>query len=753
VNYSQEPARSPRLNPFAFPSDTDFRFVVLVAAILGSCLYMYNWLFNVVPGSSRALVETAARCQAVGPRAQNAGAAIQDLLGLNVTQTPQQAAFVAASNAYASCIAPYNQALALWMLGGVALVWALGFAIYWVIPTWKIKRGNLVPLPMEDVPEVGTYLQELSAEAELRKPPTFLWNPLNQAPSGVAFGRLGRYYVALTGGLVRTFYTDRERFRGIMLHELAHLRNGDVDKTYLSVAVTLAFVVAAVTPFALVLARADSDTALQLLWRVAVLIGLVAFSFCAVLRSRETYADVRASSWGASANGLRQVLKELPSAHAGGWQRWLRLHPEPRDRIAHLESTDSLFGLQFWEAFAAGLAVAIAAPNVQNLIQVGTTRVQQATLGPLVAGLIFGPLLVGIVGLQVWRATFAARARGRPTPRVGVVALGVAAGLALGQPLSLRAAIGTTDQPNDVMSFVFNLLWGGLALIGLALFFRWLMGAASTWLEVSFESRSPQPSYVLGLTVASGVLAAWLAVLFFLRDFAEIVPLGPASLASLGIAVLLVLGVPLVTWWILPGAVTFAAVISVWALPLGAWLRSRASTPRRASWAFLDRPASIAGAGPGGVSLRGPLRTGLVAAVVFVILLIVLRFGARLIVSEATRDSDQFKVGFYVLWLLLATLVEAGVAATVAWRATQLAAVQGLFAASVAGFAMAMGILTVNLVFGGTLGPGFAGQTVWLVIAGGSLVVTPVALASAALGGRNGRVEQSSESALEAMPA
>jgi hypothetical protein len=39
--------------------------------------------------------------------------------------------------------------------------------------------------------------------------------------------------VALGGGLVTQFYSDRPRFRAVVLHELAHLRNADVDKIYL----------------------------------------------------------------------------------------------------------------------------------------------------------------------------------------------------------------------------------------------------------------------------------------------------------------------------------------------------------------------------------------------------------------------------------------------------------------------------------------------------------------------------------------
>ena len=47
------------------------------------------------------------------------------------------------------------------------------------------------------------------------------------------------------------FYTDQPAFRAVLLHELAHLRNGDVDKTYLTLAIWRAFVAGALIPFAL----------------------------------------------------------------------------------------------------------------------------------------------------------------------------------------------------------------------------------------------------------------------------------------------------------------------------------------------------------------------------------------------------------------------------------------------------------------------------------------------------------------------
>ena len=52
------------------------------------------------------------------------------------------------------------------------------------------------------------------------------------------FGHAGRSYLALNGGLVTRFYKDRELFRIIVLHELAHIRNADVSKTYFAVAIS-----------------------------------------------------------------------------------------------------------------------------------------------------------------------------------------------------------------------------------------------------------------------------------------------------------------------------------------------------------------------------------------------------------------------------------------------------------------------------------------------------------------------------------
>ena len=142
------------------------------------------------------------------------------------------------------------------MIGPIALsagvlLWGLAVLIYWFFPLWKIWRARLVPLPSSEIPEIVAYLTDLCREVGLSRLPTFLWDPLNPAITALAFGRLQRYYVALSGGLVTQFYTDRPAFRAILLHELAHLYNADINKTYFAIATWQAFAVTAVAALSL----------------------------------------------------------------------------------------------------------------------------------------------------------------------------------------------------------------------------------------------------------------------------------------------------------------------------------------------------------------------------------------------------------------------------------------------------------------------------------------------------------------------
>jgi Zn-dependent protease with chaperone function len=419
-----------RLNPFVFPSDTDFRFVLLIISVLGSSLLIYKALYNSLPAHT----------------------------------------------------APLRSSQNAWVIGGVVLLLVVAAVIYWAFPVWKMRRDKLEPLEAEDAPEIVTYLAELCREAGLPSPPLFVVNPLNPTSTGLAFGRLGRYYIVLNAGLVTRFSKDRPAFRAVLLHELAHLRNADVDKTYFSLAIALAFLIAAVVPLAISRLGRPLGETFDMGWRVLALGMLVYLTLSAVLRAREVYADVRASVWDGLAGGLSRMLKSLPQPKGGRWGRYVAFHPDPCDRRQALNDTQYLFRMGFWEAFGTGIAATIAFQNVGDIVP--TSVPIFSTLG---AGLIFAPLIVGGVGSGIWRAALAALV-GRTMPRgTGRLALGLGLGLLLGQYLSLATfALSTsTFALTGLNLFVFDVLWIGVVLISSWFFLYWIAAGAWTWMEVA----------------------------------------------------------------------------------------------------------------------------------------------------------------------------------------------------------------------------------------------------------------------------
>jgi Zn-dependent protease with chaperone function len=331
--------RVTRLNPFAFPSDTDIRFVTLIVAVIGASLFIYYALYYAIPTNADYSRMIEPQCFAAHPPYSG-------------NSTAQQLAQV---TAYFQCVKPLDQSEAEWVSLGMALLLSVAGAIYWAFPSWKIWRGGLKLLGTENAPpDLVAYLRDLCRESGLSRSPVFLLNPYRSARSGMTFGRLGRYYVVLNSGLVMQFRTARPAFRAVVLHELGHIRNADVDKTYFTIAIGWAFGVAALVPWVAVQFlppwRFDQTFFLNFFnvgWRILILAVLIYLTRNAILRAREVYADVRASVSDGQADALGRVLQALPRPKGRHWQYLLRKHPDPQERCQALDDTSRLFRLEW----------------------------------------------------------------------------------------------------------------------------------------------------------------------------------------------------------------------------------------------------------------------------------------------------------------------------------------------------------------------------------------------------------------------
>jgi Zn-dependent protease with chaperone function len=277
------------------PAGTTTLFALLIAGVLATTSVVYVLLYGAVPLHHRIFLKTLRVCEAREP-----GLALSSDKGNNL---PWEAD---ALTRIQGCMAPVYRGEVAWAVSGVVLVFVLALLLYWVRPWWLIRRRLLKPIGDSDLKLVED-LEKWSEETGLEPPPTFLI-AADDRVGAEAFGRIGRRYVQLNAALV-DLRTDDEgnadvageaQFRAGVLHELAHLRNRDVDKTEFAYAIVTSFTIVAVLPMVWLVLRpavlstvvssgpADVGLALLTLAAVVVLTGL------AVRRTRELHADAQA---------------------------------------------------------------------------------------------------------------------------------------------------------------------------------------------------------------------------------------------------------------------------------------------------------------------------------------------------------------------------------------------------------------------------------------------------------------------------
>ena len=493
------------------------------------------------------------------------------------------------------------------------------------------------------------------------------------------------------------YSTDRPAFRAVVLHELAHLRNLDVDKTYFTVALWWAFLLVGVAPFVPTLFDESGDTIFSLAWRLVALTALVYLTRNSVLRAREVYADVRASVAEPPPGALRRVLASVAARPRRLRDRVLGLHPDPAARLRALDDTDPLFSLGLLEAFGAGIAATIAYREVVDLVSYYNADWYVTMWW---SALAFAPFVVGVVALGAWRGAFAELARGRSPGGAWRLGIALGAGFLLGQKLALSNVAGQSDVILTWSSWS-NVVWALVALVGLVLFVAWITSAAALWLPVAGRS-SPRAVTIVMLAAASLVLTVAMGMFFLIlstRGAAENSLAQAAALHDLA---------DRVTWagpqWLFQFVLddfiasfahrftVWAGVIALWAFPLAALLlRSRSGRP--VPWASLD---------PGSVELPQPrlhvaraVWLGVGGAVAVLASVLALRAGLRIGTTQAVRDQEEFGPALYVWTFSLGLLGQGIVAATTAAVCRRGAVSLALLAAFLTGLGGAVSLFAV----------------------------------------------------------
>ena len=267
--------------------------------------------------------------------------------------------------------------------------------------------------------------------------------------------------MALSGSFVAScFSTNPATFRAVVLHELAHIRNGDVAKAYLVITLSTAFIAISVLPsLALVVSTGPkmADT-IQLLLDLMLWVAIVLLSGLAVLRTREYYADLRASVWDDTTDGIDAALGREPPSARKGWRRYVAFHPNMVDRRRVVSDPAILFRLNFWDALGVGIAAWLAIDSMNSLAVAFAPKsplkffVYYWSTTLVVPGVVM-TFAVGALGIAIWRAAFSALMRGEdPYRGTGRLILALTSGYVL--IAGFRALIAVSMSVSDFSVFL-----------------------------------------------------------------------------------------------------------------------------------------------------------------------------------------------------------------------------------------------------------------------------------------------------------
>ena len=371
-----------RLNPFAFPAETDLRFDLLVVAAV---------LLAVDLGRYIPLL--------INPEWQNVPTDFQfPEPGNDLFFQQYQTTFLKLASVVLPDLA-FSVALAF-------AIFVLAALLYRAHPLRLRRRRGLQPLSPEGDPAFSAEIQRLASLAGLASPPSVELGKGLQGRSGQAFGFRPPYSLRLDGGLRLLLRKAPPAFQAIVLHELAHIANRDIGRTYFAQALWTAMILLTLAPLTLALGAgfvrdfflkllAGGPAALDLRhlltvvlpagWffylQVLATLAVVAAIRASLLRAREVYADWRAASWGAEeplsaillqssvgshqfpwcGNGIfsrQSPVFRLPSAVWSLLSAVFRLHPAPAERLADLQNPLRLFFASPGLAFVVGLLLA-----------------------------------------------------------------------------------------------------------------------------------------------------------------------------------------------------------------------------------------------------------------------------------------------------------------------------------------------------------------------------------------------------------
>jgi heat shock protein HtpX len=230
----------------------------------------------------------------------------------------------------------------------------LNMGAYWFSDRIALAMSRAKPVSREEAPRLYEIVEELTTRAGVPMPRLYII-PQDQ-PNAFATGRNPKHAaVAVTRGILKLLSEDE--LRGVLAHELAHVRNRDILIS--SVAATIAGAITYLG-YMLLWFGGDDDSPLGLIGALAmVLLAPIAASIIqlAISRQREYSADATGAEICGNPESLASALLRLEEGakaipmqvnqaaeplyivkpfSGGGFARLFSTHPPIEDRVRRL---------------------------------------------------------------------------------------------------------------------------------------------------------------------------------------------------------------------------------------------------------------------------------------------------------------------------------------------------------------------------------------------------------------------------------
>ena len=252
----------------------------------------------------------------------------------------------------------FLSAILVWvggMMGGksgamVALVLAgvMNFASYWWSDKIVLRMYRASEVGRDNAPELYSDVEELARIAELPMPRVYVIP--EQAPNAFATGRDPHHSaVAVTQGITRLL--NRNELKGVIAHELAHIRNRDI--LIGSVAATIAGAIsylAYMAQFAAIFGGGNRRGGMLGLLAMAIIAPMAAMIVrMAISRTREFGADKTGAEICGNPLYLASALRKL---EAGASRIPLQVSEQAAESTAHMMIVSPMIGGGFAKLFS-----------------------------------------------------------------------------------------------------------------------------------------------------------------------------------------------------------------------------------------------------------------------------------------------------------------------------------------------------------------------------------------------------------------